>query len=158
MIYTDLTILAMKTAYIAHHGQQDKSGVPYIFHPIHLAEQMTTEDTCVVALLHDVVEDTDTTIEDLRILGFTEAQLEAIELLTHVGISKDKLKTATREEKEADYFAYVEQIKTNPIARAVKLADLAHNSDITRLKEPTLADELRYEKYQKARMILEESE
>ena len=65
MIYTPLTMKAMKIAYDAHHGQVDKSGVPYIFHPCHLAEQMTDEVSTCVALLHDVAEDTDVTLEQL---------------------------------------------------------------------------------------------
>ena len=64
MIYTPLTNKALRLAYTAHHGQVDKSGVPYIFHPYHLAEQMTDEITTCVALLHDVVEDTDITFEN----------------------------------------------------------------------------------------------
>ena len=59
MIYTDLTKKALKFCFEAHKNQYDKSGMPYVFHPFHLAEQMTTEETTVVALLHDVVEDTD---------------------------------------------------------------------------------------------------
>ncbi|MGN0389569.1 MAG: HD domain-containing protein, partial [Wujia sp.] len=66
MVYTDMTIQAMKVAYAAHEGQTDRSGVPYIFHPIHLAEQMDDELSCTVALLHDVVEDTGTTLEMLQ--------------------------------------------------------------------------------------------
>ncbi len=152
MIYTELTCRAMKVAYDAHHGAVDKSGVPYIFHPIHLAEQMKDEDTCVVALLHDVVEDTDVTLENLREYGFTEKQLEAISLLTHVGLSYG----ATEEEKDEDYYAYVSKIKDNPIARAVKLADLAHNSDRTRImdKRNSKKNEHRYEKYKNAMNIL----
>ena len=65
MIYTEKTKRAMQIAYEAHHGQLDKSGVPYIYHPIHLAEQMDTETETIVALLHDVVEDTPVTMEDL---------------------------------------------------------------------------------------------
>ena len=63
MIYTDMTKLAMRVAYKAHDGQVDRTGVPYIYHPIHLAEQMDSEDACVVALLHDVVEDSDMTLK-----------------------------------------------------------------------------------------------
>ena len=66
MVYTELTNKAMKIAYDAHHGQFDKGGIPYIYHPIHLAEQMDDEVECVCALLHDVVEDTDITFEDLE--------------------------------------------------------------------------------------------
>jgi len=72
MIYTHLTCEAMKIAYEAHHGQTDKAGIPYIFHPIHVAEQMTDENTTVVALLHDVIEDTDLTLDRLYDLGFNE--------------------------------------------------------------------------------------
>ena len=71
MIYTHLTNQAMKLAYEAHHGQVDKGGIPYVFHPFHLAEQMTDETTTVVALLHDIVEDTNYTLEDLANLGFS---------------------------------------------------------------------------------------
>ena len=65
MIYTELTIKAMNLAYNAHQGQFDKGGVPYIFHPIHLAESMDDEISTCVALLHDTVEDTDVTLEQL---------------------------------------------------------------------------------------------
>ena len=66
MVYTKLTVKAMKIAYNAHHGQLDRSGAPYIFHPYHLAEQMNDEYTVCAALLHDTVEDTDMTIEELE--------------------------------------------------------------------------------------------
>ncbi|MBR1747379.1 MAG: HD domain-containing protein [Clostridia bacterium] len=119
MIYTEMTQKAMKIAYEAHLGQYDKGGVPYIFHPTHLAEQMETEATATAALLHDVVEDTPLTIEDLRRAGISEEVLTAVELLTH--------------KKDTDYFEYVRAIKKNPVARAVKIADLRHNTDPTRL-------------------------
>ena len=83
MIYTSMTIKAMKLAYKAHEGQVDRSGVPYIFHPIHLAEQMETEDEICTALLHDVAEDSDCTIEDLKKEGFSADTIEALRLLTH---------------------------------------------------------------------------
>ena len=66
MIYTPMTKKAMKLCYLAHKEQTDKSGLPYVFHPIHLAEQMMTEETTIVALLHDVIEDSNYTVEDLR--------------------------------------------------------------------------------------------
>lgn len=120
MIYTHLTNEAMKIAYRAHHGQVDKGGIPYIFHPYHLAEQMTDEYTTCVALLHDVVEDTDVTLEELKAIFPTEVT-DAIALMTHqVGV---------------DYLEYVAAIRENPIARAVKLADIAHNSDESRLED-----------------------
>lgn len=141
MIYTVNTRKAMEIAYKAHHGQVDKSGVPYIFHPIHLAEQMDTEEECIVALLHDVVEDTEMTFEQLE-KDFSEAVIQALKLVT-------------RDQKE-DYMQYVEKIKINPIAKKVKLADLHHNSDKTRLEKMTLIDLKRNEKYQKAIEFLNE--
>ena len=140
MIYTSMTIKAMKLAYKAHEGQVDRSGVPYIFHPIHLAEQMETEDEICTALLHDVAEDSDCTIEDLKKEGFSADTIEALRLLTH--------------EKSVPYMDYIAALKGNPIARKVKLADLAHNSDIGRMAIVTDKDLKRMEKYQKARNLL----
>ena len=140
MIYTPLTKKALKISFTAHKDQVDKSGLPYIAHPIHLAEQMTDEATCCVALLHDVVEDTPITFEDLEKEGFYSEIIEALKLLTH--------------DDNVNYMDYVQEIKKNPIARAVKLADLNHNSDITRLDNPTEKDFERREKYIKAIEIL----
>lgn len=120
MIYTPLTKKALKLCFDAHRDQVDKSGMPYVFHPFHLAEQMTDEDTTVAALLHDVVEDTDYTLDDLRAAGFPPQVVEALALLTH--------------DEAVPYLDYVDAIKADPIARAVKLADLRHNSDTTRLE------------------------
>ena len=150
MIYTDKTKLAMKIAYEAHAGQVDRTGVPYIYHPIHLAEQMDTEDACVVALLHDVIEDSDITLDDLRDMGFSEVQLEGVRLMTHIPPSEDM----TEEEKLEDYLEYVRRIKPNALARQVKLADLRHNSDPGRQLEDTEINKKRLEKYKKALEIL----
>lgn len=143
MVYTEATERAMRIAYNAHHGQLDKSGVPYIFHPIHLAEKMGTEAECIVALLHDTVEDTDVTLDELS-EQFPSNVIEALKLLTH--------------DKSVDYFDYVRMVKDNPIARKVKLADLRHNSDMTRIKNPTEKDWRRAKKYQKAIEILDGEE
>ena len=140
MIYTPLTKKAMKLAYEMHKDQTDKSGMPYIFHPFHLAEQMTTEETAAVALLHDVVEDTGCTLRDLAEMGFPQAVTDALALLTH--------------DPSVPYLGYVERIKGNPIAKAVKLADLRHNSDFTRLDSVTDEDRRRVEKYRRAIEIL----
>ena len=140
MIYTKDTKKALKLCFEAHKDQLDKSSLPYVFHPFHLAEQMDTEEATVVALLHDVVEDTDYTLEDLKNMGFSEAVISAIALLTH--------------EEGAEYMDYVKKIKNNEIARKVKLADLKHNSDLSRLD---IVDEKalkRREKYLKAIEIL----
>lgn len=119
MIYTDMTKKAMKLCFEAHKDQVDKSGMPYVFHPFHLAEQMQNEKTTIVALLHDVIEDTDYTFEDLRSAGFDNEIIEALRLMTH--------------DDSVPYMEYVTAIKSNPIASAVKLADLEHNSDLSRL-------------------------
>lgn len=140
MVNTKLTRKAMKIAYNAHINQVDKSEVPYIYHPIHLAEQMNTEIECIVALLHDVVEDTDVTFEQLK-QDFPEEVIEALKLLTH--------------DKNTDYMEYVKKLKTNPIAKKVKIADIKHNADDTRLEKITVKDIARRNKYKKALEILE---
>lgn len=119
MLYTEQTKKALKLCFEAHKNQVDKSGIPYVFHPFHLAEQMTDEKTTVVALLHDVIEDTNYTFDDLRKIEFENDVIDALALLTH--------------NNDTPYMEYVARIKTNSIARAVKLADLQHNSDLTRL-------------------------
>lgn len=144
MIYTPLTNKAMQIAYQAHHGQVDYNGIPYIFHPIHLAEQLDDEISCCVALLHDTVEDTDVTLEDLKAL-FPPEVTDAVALLTHAD--------------GMDYFDYVRAIKANPTARKVKLADLAHNSDQSRCVGSDLTEERKAAwraKYEKAQKILTE--
>lgn len=143
MIYTPLTNKAMRIAYQAHHGQADSSGVPYIFHPYHLAEQMPDEITACTALLHDVLEDTDVTIEELE-KEFPKEVTEALRLLTH--------------NIKMDYFEYVRAIRQNPVARTVKMADLMHNSDQSRLTGCDIPEEKIAwwkKKYEKAKKILE---
>ncbi|MBR0091042.1 MAG: bifunctional (p)ppGpp synthetase/guanosine-3',5'-bis(diphosphate) 3'-pyrophosphohydrolase [Lachnospiraceae bacterium] len=144
MIYTAMTVKAMRIAYEAHEGQTDHNGVPYILHPVHLAEQMEDELSCTVALLHDVVEDTEVTLAELE-REFPKEVTEAVALLTH--------------DKQSDYFDYIAALKSHPLARKIKLADLAHNSDPSRAKasgQPD-AETARYQrKYKKAIQILEE--
>lgn len=137
-----MTKKAMKICFEAHKNQVDKNGIPYVFHPFHVAEQMTDEVTVSVALLHDVVEDSNITFEDLCNEGFPDDVIEALILLTH--------------DESVPYLDYVAEIKTNPIAKAVKLADLQHNSDITRLGLITEKDLERIEKYKKAIELLNE--
>ena len=143
MIYTDKTKKALKLCFEAHKNQVDKSGMPYVFHPFHVAEQMTDEAATIVALLHDVVEDTDYTLEDLAAEGFGKEILEAVALMTH--------------EDDVPYLDYVAKLKDNPIARAVKLADLAHNSDLSRIGEVDDETRKRLEKYKKAMALLKGS-
>ena len=142
MIYTPKTKMALKLCFEAHKEQVDKSGMPYVFHPFHLAEQMNTEETTIVALLHDLVEDTDYTIEDLVDMGFDKSITDAIALMTHAD--------------NVAYMDYVRAIKDNPIAKTVKLADLKHNSDLTRLETVDEKALSRREKYLKAIAILQE--
>ena len=144
MIYTEQTKKALRLCYEAHAGQLDKSGLPYVFHPFHLAEQMPDEDSSVAALLHDVAEDTAYTLEDLRAMGFLPRALEALALLTH--------------DPAEPYLDYVARVKDNPTARRVKLADLRHNSDLSRLEQVTEKDRERVAKYARALRLLEAEE
>ena len=120
MRYTESIRKAANIAVKAHGSQMDKCGMPYIMHPIHLAEQMKTEDEIVVALLHDVVEDTDVTLYDLVVAGFNEDVVEAIKLITR--------------DKSIPYSEYIDTLKTNDLARRVKICDLLHNSNAERSK------------------------
>ena len=141
MLYTAQTRRAMQIAYAAHHSQFDKSGVPYIFHPFHVAEQLATEEEIVTALLHDVVEDTGISLQQLAEEGFSPAVIEAVRLLTH--------------DEAVPYLDYIDALKTNPIARAVKLADLRHNSDLSRQRDASDKTLKRLEKYAAAIKRLE---
>lgn len=133
MIYTSLTKKAIRLMFCMHKDQTDKCGIPYVFHPWHVAESMTDEYSTCAALLHDVPEDTDMTAEDLLEEGFPEEVVEAVRYLTH--------------EPGTDYFDYVRKVGQNPIARKVKLADLRHNSDLSRMDRVTDRDRLRQKKY-----------
>lgn len=145
MIYTELTVKAMKIAYAAHHGQYDKGGVPYILHPVHVAEQMSDEMATCAALLHDVVEDTEITFANLA-EEFPQRIIDALKLLTH--------------DEDEDYYEYVRRLRDDPIALEVKLADLAHNMDESRLMcaEHVTEEKMSYlrEKYRKAKELLRE--
>lgn len=138
MKYTPLTKLAMEICFEAHKDQQDKSGLPYVFHPIHVAEQMETELEICTALLHDVVEDTQLTFANLR--DFPQPILDALQLLTH--------------DPAVPYLDYIAALAHNPIARAVKIADLQHNCDLTRLDVVTDQDRVRAERYAAALQLL----
>ena len=139
MINTKLTRKAMIIAYEAHKNQVDKSGVPYIYHPIHVAEQMDTENECIIALLHDVVEDTNVTFKQLEEV-FSKEIIDILKLLT--------------KKKEIDYYEYINKIKENAVARKAKIADIKHNLDRSRLDVITDKDIKREEKYKKALAIL----
>ena len=136
--YTPAVKTALDICFSAHRDQKDKGGLPYVFHPFHLAEQMDSEAEICAALLHDVVEDTAWTLEDLRRAGIPQASLEAIACLTR--------------DPAVPYLDYVAALRKNPIARKVKLADLRHNSDPARLPggQPDDAAAARLAKYRAA--------
>ena len=142
MIYTPLTKKALKLCFEAHKEQTDKTGLPYVFHPFHLAEQMDDELSTVCALLHDVVEDTEYSLDDLAKMGFPQEALDVLALLTH--------------DSATPYMDYVKNLSHNTTAKKVKLADLAHNSDVTRLDTVDEWAIKRNEKYKKAIELLSE--
>ncbi|MBO0456295.1 HD domain-containing protein [Enterococcus hulanensis] len=128
--------LALAIAQEAHKGQVDKAGIDYINHPIYVASLVETDEEKAAALLHDVIEDSDMTLSDLLNRGIPSEVLQAVSILT-----KDKKLT---------YQEYLSRVKTNEIARKVKLADLKHNSDLSRITNPSEKDFSRSEKYKKA--------
>lgn len=140
MVYTKLTKKALRLSFAAHKDQLDKSGIPYVYHPYELATQMDTEAETCVALLHDVVEDTDITFAELEAEGFGGEILAALRLLTHAD--------------GVPYMDYVRKIRENPLAVKVKMADLRHNSTASRLDTVTDRDRERAAKYRRAMAIL----
>ncbi len=133
---------AMRIACDAHRNQLDKSGLPYILHPLHVAVTMDTEEEICTALLHDVLEDSAFTVSDLRQAGVSEPVLEALQLLTR--------------DRQTPYLSYIAAIRENALARRVKIADLLHNSDLSRLETVTPRDLRRHRKYAIALAVLAE--
>ncbi|ERK44982.1 HD domain-containing protein [Faecalitalea cylindroides] len=117
----------------AHLGQKDKGGNDYIEHPKAVASMMDTDIEKAVAYLHDVVEDTNISFDDLKEYGFPNQIIEALKALT--------------KQKNESYDVYIDRVIRNPIAKKVKLADMKHNSDITRIKNPSQKDYDRCQKY-----------
>lgn len=134
--------IAYEIAKNAHAGQIDKAGVDYIKHPEAVASFVNTAEEKATAYLHDVLEDTDITANDLLSAGISHNIVEAVQVLT--------------KEKYTPYFEYLSKVKENSLARTVKLADLKHNSDRSRLARITDKDLKRLEKYRKAIQFLEE--
>lgn len=127
---------ALGIAKEAHSGQIDKAGVDYIQHPLYVASLVPTEKEKAVALLHDVIEDSSVTKEELLLSGIDSEVVEAVSILT--------------KHPNDSYQSYLERVKGNELARIVKLADLTHNSDLSRLKDITEKDEERLQKYARA--------
>ena len=128
--------IALSIAKKAHAGQVDKAGIDYIQHPLYVASQVTTEQEKAVALLHDVLEDSDITAADLLAYGLPNEVVTAVQTLT--------------KKKGQSYQDYLEKVKSNNLARVVKLADLKHNSDLSRLKSVSDTDRERVKKYKNA--------
>ncbi len=141
MIYTDLTKMAMRIAYDAHYGQVDRGKTPYIFHPMHVAEQMKDEDSTVVAILHDILEDTPVSAEFLLRKGIPERLVTAVKILT-------------RRENEP-YNEYLNRIlrSENELAIRVKYADVLHNMDESRTRTGKLPKYLE-DRYRHAEEVL----
>ena len=132
---------AIEIAARAHAGQVDKAGAPYILHPIRMMLGVASLEARMAAMLHDVVEDSDVTLEQLRAEGFPEGVVGAVAALT-------------KREGE-DYEAFIRRVAPNVLARQVKLADLRDNSDLSRIAQPSEGDRLRIEKYRRAIQYLE---
>lgn len=131
--------LALQIAQKAHAGQVDKAGKDYILHPMTVASYMDTDVEKTIAYLHDVLEDTDVTVDALREI-FPNEIVDTLITLTH--------------RKDESYFEYIQRVSKSKLAKKVKVADLLHNLDITRIKEPTKQDYERLEKYKKAILYL----
>ena len=124
---------ALELAVAAHRGQTDKAGRPYILHPLWLMQQFEDLAAMMVAVLHDAVEDSDLTLDDLSAEGFAPAIVEAVDAITH---------------REAEsYEDYIRRLQANPVALRVKLADLEHNMDMRRMGQVHDRDLVRLEKY-----------
>ncbi|HHQ7827561.1 TPA: GTP pyrophosphokinase [Streptococcus pneumoniae] len=133
---TSQVIKAHEVAKKVHFGQIDRAGIDYIKHPETVASFVATDEEKAVAYLHDVIEDTSLTLLDLKKEGFSKNIIEAVDILT--------------KKKGQDYQSYLNLVKKNELARVVKLADLRHNSDLTRLPLITEKDLERNKKYSSA--------
>lgn len=141
MFYSEKVKKAALIAYNAHKDQSDKGGYPYIMHPIHIAEQMETEDETIAALLHDVIEDTDIGFDYLKKEGFSDTVINCLKILT--------------KDPNEDYMDYIRKIKkTGGIALKIKKADMTHNMIAERISKKIQSDESRMEKYRAAFDIL----
>lgn len=134
MIYTNIIVECLRFVEEVHHGQYDKLGVPYVLRPVAVAEHMTTENEILVALLHDVVEDTSVTLDDLRDRGYSDEVVAAVDILTR--------------RSGEPYSTYIERVSTSELARRVKLADLRHNLQPDRVK--LLGNDTLVKRYEKA--------
>lgn len=131
---------AIVIATICHAGIKDRGKLPYILHPINVMIGLKNKDEMIVGILHDVIEDTQVTFDDLRKLGFPEYIIEAIDSVTH--------------REDEDYMDYIRRAKDNSIGKNVKKKDLGHNLDISRIRNPKPKDYERIEKYRRSLSFL----
>ncbi|WP_028777397.1 HD domain-containing protein [Shimazuella kribbensis] len=124
----------------AHKGQVDKGGNPYILHPLAVMSRLSSIEAKIVGVLHDVIEDTPITLEQLKAEDFPHYILDPLCLLTH--------------DPKEDYFTYIERISNNPLAKQVKIADLEENMNLQRIPNPSNRDQERVQKYQRAYRML----
>ena len=135
---------AYEIAKKAHDGQFDKGARPYIEHPLRVAHSFRDNyQARIVALLHDVIEDSDFTYEDIFNEGFDEDIIEALRVIT--------------KEDNIDYMSYIKNVYSNELARMVKIEDLKHNMDLSRIPNPTDADYTRVDKYKDALAYLKKT-
>lgn len=132
---------AFNIALKAHEGQIDKGRFPYIFHPVWVALHCETEKQKVVALLHDTIEDSIYSINDLRRDGFSDEVIDAVEAITRF--------------PDEEYMTYIKRCAKNKIAKKVKILDLTHNMDLSRIQNPCIKDKERVEKYAIAKNYLD---
>ena len=133
---------AIAIAAEAHAGQKDRGGAPYILHPIRLMIQMDSEDAMMASVLHDVVENSVWTLDDLRKEGFSNEVLNAVDCLTH------------RDEEGEGYWDYIQRVGSDSIAVKIKHSDLVDNLNPARLNEVSEKDEKRFDRYRKAQKML----
>ena len=127
---------AISLAVKAHRGRKDKAGAAYILHPLRVMLHMKTKDERVVAVLHDVIEDTNYTLEDLRKIGYSQKILQSLDYLT--------------KRDEEGYEEFIKRVKHNPLARKIKIGDIEDNLDLGRIKKPKKRDFIHIEKYRRA--------
>ena len=134
MSYNEQFQIALELAVEKHKNQTDKAGNPYILHPLHVMENVNSKDGKIVAILHDIIEDTDITEDYLLKIGLSKRIVDAVVALTR--------------SEDIDYQEYIKNLGSNPLAKEVKLADLEHNMDLKRLPTLEEKDLERNRKYQ----------
>ena len=132
--YNEQFQMALELAVEKHKNQTDKAGNPYILHPLHVMENVNSKEGKIVAILHDIIEDTDITEDYLLKIGLSKRIVDAVVALTR--------------SKDMDYQEYIKNLSSNPLAKEVKLADLEHNMDLKRLPTLEEKDLERNRKYQ----------